>query len=476
MPKQHLLIVEDSAEYVRMLERTLGEKFSIHGAATKGSALDRLGRGRFDAVLLDIRLDASDEANQEGLEVLEFISGEGLDLPVVVMTAFETPEMVDAALRRGAEDFVNKAHSSPDEIEKRVSFAIQRRDERRRAEALEERLEHLEPHEIVGTSSEIERARSLVEMVANNPEATVLVRGETGTGKRLVGRAVHATGDRSRGPLVVVDLLSAPADDHARILFGERSGTGRGAAAAGAFRRASGGILVIHEIGQASEGAQGGLLKALAQGRVSPVGGGRDIHVDVQVVSTSTEDLERKVASGDLRKDLYYRLGTVEIWLPPLRERTEDIKALASHFVERYGRAGQPEVVGLSAEAITELERCQWPGNVLQLQSAISAAVMAARDEGAREVALRHIPASVFGVRPAPVSASDLLVLPQDGCDVDERKAYVELQLITQAIEQQNGNKAHAWRLLGYNDRKMLYRRLAAIRRRYPHLMASPGP
>jgi len=474
VPKLRLLIVEDNAEYLRTLERALADAFAIRVAANLRAALDALAMGRYDAALLDIRLDASDETNRDGLDVLGMIAQEGLDIPVIVMTAFETPELVDIALRRGAVDFVSKAQSSPKEVEQRVKFAIDRYSDSRRADSLQERLSEVEPHEILGESFSMQQARSFITALANSPAAPALIHGEVGTGKRLVARAVHAAGPRQRGPLVFVDLSAVQPSDHARMLFGERDRTE--VRSIGAIRKGNRGVVILHQVEHLDLSAQGALEQVLATGNVSPIGGGRPLPADTQVLCLSSQDIGSLVAGGAFREDLYRRLQAMELFLAPLRQRREDIALLARHFVQRDGSAAQPYVKGLAGDAARTLLRCPWPGNVLQLETAIRSGVIAARAEATPYIAVRHLPATIYETPGELLSASDVLALPPEGCDVDERKAYVELELIRQAIQQQGGNNAHAWQRLGYNDRKVLYRRLEAIRQRYPHLLADSDP
>jgi DNA-binding NtrC family response regulator len=371
-----IAVLDDEARLVAILEMVLRRGgYEVEGFAAPEAALAALGARRFDLLLTDLKMPGLD-----GIGVLERVRAADADIPVVVMTAHATIATAVAALRLGAFDYVEKPFDN-DALLAVVSRALDHSRLSRENRYL--RAELASRHgsaAIVAESPAMLRVLDLVRRAAKS-DATVLVSGESGTGKELIARAVHVQSDRVGGPFVAVNCKALAPGVLESELFGHERGafTGAERTRAGLFERAERGTLFLDEIGETAPDFQAKLLRVLQDKRVTRVGGGEERAVDFRVVAATNRDLKREVESGAFREDLYFRLAVIPIQLPPLRERPEDVLALARHFFVRASAERKPPLEGWSAEVEAFLRRHPWPGNARELENTIERGVALAR-------------------------------------------------------------------------------------------------
>ncbi len=436
-----VLIVDDDTALRRALATSLTDlgHDPVH-AADGAAALTWLAGNQADAVLLDLRMPGLD-----GMEVLRRIRTMPGSPPVAILTAVPTGENTIEAMRLGAVDHLAKPIGR-DGIRALMERLLPSPGDSRPAACTPLAQEG----DLVGSSAAIREVQKSVGLLADS-DATVLLLGETGTGKELVARAIHRHGNRARKPFVPVNCAAIPTELLESLLFGHVRGSFTGAISdrAGSFREAEGGTLFLDEIGDMDLGMQAKLLRALQERVVTPVGG-RPVAINVRVVAATHRDLTSEVRSGRFREDLYYRLGVVPVRLPPLRDRLADIVPLAEHFLA-LAVAGQP-ARQLSAEAAAVLLRHRWPGNVRELVNAMTRVATIVRHPVVAASDLAFL--SVDRMTSAPPETDWLTgTLPE----VVER---VERELIRRALEACNGNRVQAAEQLGIR-RQLLYQKLA---------------
>jgi len=371
-----IAVLDDEARLVAILEMVLRRAgYEVEGFTSADSALAALAERRFDLLLSDLKMPDLD-----GITVLERVRDADAELPVVLMTAHATIQTAVSALRLGAFDYVEKPFDN-DALLALVARALDHSRLARENRYL--RSELASRHgttAIVAESGALRRVLDLVRRAAKS-DATVLVSGESGTGKELVARAVHVQSDRVGGPFVPVNCKALAEGVLESELFGHERGafTGADRARVGLFERAHGGTLFLDEIGETSPGFQAKLLRALQERRVTRVGGSEERPLDFRVVAATNRDLKREVESGRFREDLYFRLAVIPIALPPLRERPEDVLALARHFFVRAAADRRPPLEGWSPEVEAFLRGHAWPGNARELENTIERGVALAR-------------------------------------------------------------------------------------------------
>jgi DNA-binding NtrC family response regulator len=368
-------------------------------------------------------------------------------------------------------DFLKKP---PDvkELRHRLRAAIEHARLSRRATELEEQLQRLDPTELVGDSSPMQQVKRLIQMVAQDGYATVLILGETGTGKELVARAIHRSGWRCREPFVAVAISALNPSIVESELFGHEPGAFTGATERriGFIEKAQGGVLFLDEIGDLPEQAQLKLLRFLEERTFTRAGSTSEQKSDVQVLAATNCDLEKAVAEGRVRKDFYYRLKNIQVALPPLRERADDIPALAGHFLDLFARQGRTKVTQLDDLARQAMLSYPWPGNVRELRAALERAVIYANQHGHGCIKNDDLPLEVLRPRvnaPAPAAQSPS---GDEPVDLDVELARTELAHVEAALVRADGRKDEAWKLLGLNDRFALRRRVGVMLRRYPQV------
>ncbi len=437
-----ILIVDDDRALRRAIATALTDLG--HEAAEAGdgeAALAWLSRRHADAVLLDLRMPGMD-----GMDVLRRIRAEPTPPPVAVLTAVPTSDNTIEAMRLGAVDHLAKPIGR-DGLQALLSRMLPAVDA---APAGASSVDAREG-DLVGSSAVMREVQKSIGMLADS-DATVLLLGETGTGKEVVARAIHCHGRRAQAPFVPVNCAAIPAELLESLLFGHVRGAFTGAVAdrAGSFRDAQGGTLFLDEIGDMDLAMQAKLLRSLQERVVTPVGG-RPVPIDVRVIAATHRDLPQAVRDGKFREDLFYRLGVVPVALPPLRERLADIIPLAEHFLALSAGGGQAK--RLTAGAAARLLAHPWPGNVRELLNAMKRASTLGRRPIIAAEDLAFL--ATFGIQAAePADMADWLAgtLP-------EVVARVEIELIRRALASCGGNRAQAAERLGIR-RQLLYQKL----------------
>ncbi|MDR3077186.1 MAG: sigma-54 dependent transcriptional regulator [Planctomycetota bacterium] len=378
MAKDKIVIVDDD-EFMRdgLLEALARPEFSLHGFGRAVEALEAVSDGSASLLLTDMRMPEMD-----GLRLLEEAKRLDPKLPVVMMTAFATVETAVQAMRRGAFDYVMKPFKA-EEIDLVVSRALEHRRLLVENEYLKDELSRkFRMSDFIGKSQPMREVFEQIRQAAPS-SATVFIRGESGTGKELVARAVHAQSPRRSQPLVKVNCAALSAGVLESELFGHEKGafTGADRRRIGRFEMADGGTLFLDEVSEMDLNLQGKLLRVLQEKEFERVGSSETMSVDVRILASSNRDLEKSVAAGEFRQDLYYRLNVISVELPPLRSRKPDIPALARHFLERFQREEGARSRRLSDEAVEVLVRHDWPGNVRELANVMERLVVLGREE-----------------------------------------------------------------------------------------------
>jgi two-component system response regulator HydG len=434
-----LLVADDDPGLRESLERTLTrEGFRVVLASDGRAALDRLQGGDIDLVLTDLRMPGL-----TGIELLRAAKAIAPDVDVILLTAFGTVEEAVRAMKDGAYDFVTKPFRR-EQLLKLIDKALERRDLIEKNRALQRELDDLRGRgQLLGVSPVWRRMMTLVEQVADS-SATVLIQGESGTGKEGVARAIHDRSSRRSRPFVAVNCAALPETLLESELFGYEKGAFTGAAGRkeGRFELADGGTLFLDEVADLSAVTQPKILRVLQEGEFERVGGTRTIRVDVRVVAATNQGLAQMVRDKRFREDLYYRLNVITITVPPLRERREDIRVLALHFLRVYSAKNNRRLEGLSDDAIRRLEAYGWPGNVRELENVIERGVVLAR--GA-QMEVGDLPEEIAGATPLPEGVLSIRI----GTPLAE----VEQRLLDETLRVTGGNKTLTARLLGIDPR-----------------------
>jgi DNA-binding NtrC family response regulator len=439
MSPGRVLIVEDEAAIRLALTGLLRrEGYEVVQSECGDDALARLEAEAFDFVLTDLALGRG----ASGLDVLRTSRERQPETPVVMITAHGNEKIAVEAMKLGAEDYVPKPFDN-DEIRLVVRRALERTRLSRENRELRARIERdFGLGNLVGRGSGMRRVFETIRKVAET-DLTVLIRGESGTGKELVAQALHEASARKAGPFVAVNCAAISRELVESELFGHEKGafTGAEARRAGRFEAAHGGTIFLDEIGDMAPDTQAKVLRVLQERRFERVGGGQPIEVDVRIVAATHRDLEKDVKADRFREDLYYRLKVVELQLPPLRERPEDLPTLAERFLaEVAGRLGRPQK-RLSAEALGALVRHGWPGNVRELRNVIEqAAVLSAGEE---------IEVAELGLSgPASEAGAGAAALPFP----DAKRAAVERferEFLLRALREHDGNISRTAEAIG---------------------------
>jgi two-component system response regulator PilR (NtrC family) len=448
----NVLVVDDERsmrEFLAICLRREGYQVSV--AESGGRALDWLSDHPVDVVVTDLRMPGQ----VDGLGLLRGIRERGLDTEVIVVTAFATPETAIEAMKQGAYDYLTKPFKV-DEIHAVIGRALEKRALVEANLALREKVTgRYRLASLLGRSPQMQRVFELIGKI-HSTRTSVLVTGESGTGKELVARALHSEGNRAQRPFVAVNCGAIPPELMESELFGHRRGAFTGAVAdkTGLFQEAVGGTLFLDEIGELTLPLQVKLLRALQERRIKPVGDAVESEVDVRVIAATNRELEEEVARGAFRSDLYYRLNVIEVRLPALRQRREDIPLLLEHFVRRYAAEQDKRVIGLTPEAARALQAYDYPGNVRELENIIEHAMTMA--SGPR-IELGDLPRLR---QPAVSGASDgaQVDIPDEGFDLDRALADYERAIVQRAMEQAGNVRKRAARLLGISFRSLRYR------------------
>ncbi len=451
---ERILIVEDDRDILVAAKLLLKRHFPHVVTATEPAVIPELmGEAPFDAVLLDMNFGAGERSGREGLHWLSRILELDRDAVVILITAYTAIDTAVEAIKMGAIDFVAKPWQN-EKLLATVQAAIKLRHSRTEAARLKDQNQELAAHisrpsEMMLGESEAMRAVFRVIAKAAPTEANVLILGENGTGKELVAREIHRQSMRSGGVFMSVDLGAVAESVVPSELFGHRKGafTGANENRIGRFQAASGGTLFLDELGNIPRHVQAKLLTALERREVVPVGSNAPVPIDVRVISATNVARSELADEATFRQDLLYRLNTVEVELPPLRERAEDIPVLADHFMRTYARKYVRPVRRLSPEAMATIASYPWPGNVRSLRHALERAVILCEGDTLRP--------SDFPLPRVDRAASEA----DEGARPGTTLADLERQAIAGALERHAGNVSHAARELGIT-RTSLYRRM----------------
>ena len=450
-----VLVADDEASLRHVLTLVLqGQGYEVRAVGNGEEALAELEARDYDAVISDVRMPKVD-----GLTVLRKALARQPDLTFVVMSAYGQPDAALAAVAAGAFDYVNKPFK-PEE----VVLVLKKAEERRRLVTENRRLRRSGADRgpldrIVGTSEAVQQLHRQILKVAP-VSSTVLITGESGTGKELVARALHELSPRSAMPFVPVNCGAIPPGLVESELFGHARGAFTDArnAKRGLFAEADGGTLLLDEAGELPPQAQIKLLRFLQEGEIRPVGENRSERVDVRVLAATHRDLGKLVEKGEFREDLYYRLNVVNLTLPPLRARREDVLQLARAFLLRFNRElnRQTPVTGFEQEAEELLAAYSWPGNVRELENAIERAVLLA--EG-NLIQVQNLPERIWSSPPSSErSAPTAEASNQDDLSLKRAMRSLEERYIRAALRRTRGNRTRASELLEISHRALLYK------------------
>jgi two-component system response regulator PilR (NtrC family) len=436
-PRPRVLVVDDEPDIRELLELTLGRMdLDTRAAENLDQARALLGEQRFDLCLTDMRLP-----DGNGIDLVRHIQQRHPRLPVAVITAYGSMETAIAALKAGAFDFVSKPLALED-LRSIVRSAL-------RSRALPESAAPPVLRQLLGESGAMHQVRALIVKLARS-QAPVFIHGESGTGKELAARLIHELGPRAAGPFVPVNCGAIPENLMESEFFGHKKGSFTGAIQDkdGLFAAADGGTLFLDEVGDLPIPMQVKLLRVIQEKTVRPVGGHSERRVDVRILSATHRDLGELVRAGRFRQDLYYRLNVIELTIPPLRERPEDIAPLAEHLCARLaGESGAPP--RLTPEALAVLAAYDFPGNVRELENILERAVTLS--DG------RAITADDLQL-PARRTAATASEGRQSGESLDEYLARIEEQAIREALVHTRNNKTAAAKRLGISFRALRYK------------------
>jgi DNA-binding NtrC family response regulator len=465
LAKYPVLVVDDEQDNLDAIRFNFGKSFQLLLANSGDEALALAKQHDIAVIVTDQRMP-----KMTGLELLKAARELRPDAVGIIVTAFTDVDVLIEAINLGRiYRYVTKPWDSK-ELRGILTHAIERfallRENHRLQEQLSQYVGMLssDAHSafdfgaIVGESPSLKDVLTRVEQVAQTT-STVLLRGETGTGKEMVARAIHINSPRESKPFVRVNCAALAPGVLESELFGHEKGAFTGAVARrlGRFELANGGTLFLDEVGDLPADVQVKLLRVLQEREFERVGGAETIKVDVRVVSATHRDLEKQIADGEFREDLYYRLNVFPIMLPPLRQRGSDIPLLAEHFIQKYARAAGKNVRGLDGAASTALTGYHWPGNVRELENVIERALILARgaELTAADLEFTRRPGAAI---PEPVVASRSDGIGAAGRPLQERLQEQERSAIVSAIDQAHGNIAHAARSLGINRSTLYYR------------------
>ncbi|MBI5586371.1 MAG: sigma-54-dependent Fis family transcriptional regulator [Deltaproteobacteria bacterium] len=450
MPESHpirLLVVDDEKNQRELLEGFLQKKrYAVHSAGGGEEALAWLLENGCEVILTDHKMPGMD-----GITLLKAVKALNPEIVVVLMTAYGTVEKAVEAMKLGAYDYLTKPIDLDEllillgRIEERLLLT---REVRQLRQELKEKFSF---EGVITQSPRMEEVLSMVARVAPS-QSTILIRGESGTGKGLLARVIHFQSQRSRGPFLTLNCAAIPENLLESELFGHEKGAFTGAFALhqGKFEQAHGGTLFLDEIGDLSPALQAKLLRAVQDRAFERVGGSKTIEVDVRLISATHQNLEQRIREQRFREDLYYRLNVVSLFLPPLRERKEDIPILLDHFLKKFGKANRKERLEVSSEARDLLLRYDYPGNIRELENLVERAVVLCRGQMITTQELPfHLKEGVRETGGAP-PAADL--------SLTDQLDALEKTLIQQALEAAAGVQTRAAEKLGISERVLRYK------------------
>ena len=443
----NLLVVDDEPGMREFLEIMLRkEEYNVKVASNGEEAIDMLQKETFDLAIVDIQMPGVN-----GIEVLKNTRENHPNTTIIMITAFASHESAIEAMKLGAYDYITKPFKI-DEIKLVISKALDKKNLEQENTRLKKELESKYGFEnIIGTSSAIKQIFALIKRVSEL-KVNVLITGESGTGKELVARAIHYSGNRSEGPFIPVNCGAIPETLIESEFFGHAKGafTGANRDKKGLFEDASGGTLFLDEIGDLPLHLQVKLLRVLEERKVRPLGKTESVSIDVRVISATNKKLEQEIMEGKFREDLFYRLNVIKIAIPSLRERKEDIPSLSMHFVDKYAGEMGKEIKGISNDALEDLEKYHYPGNIRELENIIARCVALESGDVINRDSLPNLATdNEYIDLTDTINASD---------SIDSVLGDVEKQIIENALKSSQGNKTEAAKMLGITLRSLRYR------------------
>jgi two-component system response regulator HydG len=438
-----LLVADDDPGLRESLQRTLTRAgynvvLATDGRAALDQVQEQLQRGELDLILSDVKMPG-----MTGVELLRAAKALAPDVDVILLTAFGTIEEAVGAMKDGAYDFITKPFRG-EQLLKVVGKALERRSLIEQNRSLQKQLEDLRSKgSLIGGSPAFRRMMTLVDQVADS-SATVLIQGESGAGKEGVARAIHERSGRRNGPFVAVNCAALPEALLESELFGYEKGAFTGAAVRkeGRFEMADGGTLFLDEVADLAPLTQPKILRVLQEGEFERLGATRTQRVDVRVVTASNQDLAQMVKEKRFREDLYYRLNVITVNVPPLRERREDVRLLAQHFLRVYSAKNNRKLEGFTDDGVRRLEGYAWPGNVRELENVIERGVVLARGS---LMDVTDLPDEIAGATPIPEGVLSVRI----GTPLAE----IEQRLLDETLRVTRGNKTLTAKLLGIDVR-----------------------
>ena len=445
--RKKLLIVDDDAQSSSLLRRLLeSDELSVDVAEGGQEALTLLAGGDYSVMVTDLKMPG-----MGGMDLLREIADRRMTVTVIVTTGFGSIDRVVEAMRLGAGDFLTKP-IDPTYLKLVMDRVLKKRELQDEVLSLRQKLkENFSFHSIISKNKRMHELFELIRHIAGT-KSTVLIEGETGTGKELIAKAIHYAGE-GRGSLVAVNCAALPESLLESELFGHERGafTSADSRRKGRFELADKGTIFLDEIGDISQAMQAKLLRVLQEKKFERVGGHESIEVDLRVVAATNKTLEREVAQGKFREDLFYRLNVIRLELPPLRDRPEDIPLLIEHFLHKYARPGEPPK-RVSPEAMARMLNYRWPGNIRQLENAIERAAVITVGE---TIALENLPGQVAGgnAEDKPKFEIDLKhPLPHY---LQQATEQIEREYIAKALQKNQGNVGKTAEMCGLSRRSI---------------------
>jgi two-component system, NtrC family, response regulator AtoC len=449
MAQRSILVADDDSSIRSLLRQLLqDEGYAVQEAATGVEVVDKVKEGTPDLVIMDVRMPELD-----GIEALSRVKGASPKTAVLIMTAFGTSNAAIRAMELGAFDYVTKPFEL-DKINYTVHKVFEYQDLTQEVEVLRGEISSLvQTERIVGNSPAMQEVYKTIGKVAK-ADATVLITGESGTGKELVAEALHYNSTRRAGPLVKVSCAALPETLLEAELFGHEKGSFTGALTQrhGRFELADKGTIFLDEIGEMSLQTQTKLLRVLQDRKIERIGSSLPIKVDIRVVCATNKDLQKQVEQNRFRDDLFYRLNVINIHMPPLRERKEDIPALVEHFLAKHRYSATAQPAAISEEALRRLMEYDWPGNVRELENVVERAVVLSRGQ---IITSRELP---FGDHEGDHEEEGVEV-PSERSFFKKSVAQFEKDLIMKALRDAGGNRSKAAEMLGIY-RRLLYAKI----------------
>lgn len=450
-----ILVVDDETSMREFLDVLLSkEGYSVSDAKNGKQAVTMIQNNNYDLILSDIRL-----GDITGLEVLKEAKKKNSDTIVIMISAYSTTEIAVEAMNEGAFDFVPKPFDNT-ELKQTIAKAIELKTIDQEKESTSSELAgHIHFNRIIGKSPGMQGIYKRIEQIGPT-KTNVLITGESGTGKELIARAIHENSDRSEQPFVVVNCGGIPDTLIESEFFGHVKGSFTGAVndKVGLFEAANKGTIFLDEIGELSPILQVKLLRAVQETSFKPVGGTKEIDVDIRIISATNKKLEQEVIEGNFREDLFFRLNVIPIKVPPLRDRKGDVRLLAEHFVEKYSNEMNKDIVKLSSYAIDFLNKYSFPGNVRELENLIERSVALSSTNiilpESLTISMHKKRRWIEGVKGQRFDLDDV----EQGVDLDQVLSTIENAYLKKAMEIAGGNKSKAADYLNLSLRSMRYR------------------